>query len=195
MLHDPEVRSRNGASGWFRVLRLLVFLALGAPPAAAQAFPLCDCDGPDAPCGNGQPTALPGGCLNSTGGKGVLHHMGGSLSVASDDFVLGTHFLPPDAVTVVAMSQNDLRVPFGDGLRCIGGAGAAVYRFPIAMTDFNGRLELGPGIAALSAQRFPPAGHIAGGQTWNFQALYRDPTGPCSRGVNLTNGLAVVFAP
>ncbi len=33
------------------------------------------------------------------------------------------------------------------------------------------------------------------GETWYFQGWYRDPMGPCGTAFNLSNGLAVTFAP
>ena len=40
---------------------------------------------------------------------------------------------------------------------------------------------------------FPSTGQITAGQTWNFQAWYRDPDGPCGQGSNFTNALEVTF--
>jgi hypothetical protein len=41
----------------------------------------------------------------------------------------------------------------------------------------------------------PAGAQIAAGETWHFQAWFRDPSGPCGMGSNLTNALRVTFAP
>ncbi len=38
-------------------------------------------------------------------------------------------------------------------------------------------------------------GHIDAGETWYFQGWYRDPMGPCGTAFNLSNAIAVTFAP
>jgi hypothetical protein len=60
-------------------------------------------------------------------------------------------------------------------------------------TDVAGHALLGPGIAGHAADHFPSTGAIDPGDTWRFQAWYRDPAGPCGTGFNLSNGLEVTF--
>ena len=55
--------------------------------------------------------------------------------------------------------------------------------------------EIGPGIAAFSQANFGLLGHIAAGQTWNYQCWYRNPFGPCGSNFNLSNALQVTFQP
>ena len=41
----------------------------------------------------------------------------------------------------------------------------------------------------------PLFGSIVAGETWNFQAWYRDPQGPCGGFFNLSNAVSVTFTP
>lgn len=58
----------------------------------------------------------------------------------------------------------------------------------------SGVFTQGPGILAL-LQTLGGACPIDLGDTWNFQAWYRDPIGPCGRFFNLSNAVAVTFSP
>ena len=61
-------------------------------------------------------------------------------------------------------------------------------------TGSAGALIWEGGIVAQS-QTLATAGHIDPGETWYFQTWYRDPTGPCGSGFNVSNGLQVDFTP
>ncbi len=126
------------------------------------------------PCGN---TSAAGGCANSTGAGAVLSGSG-STSVASDDYVLTVSGIQPLTSAIIFVGIRPISVPFGDGLRCVGGN---IRRFPIFQTDATGSADVGPGI---NTTVFVPAGSIGYYQVW-----YRDPTGPCASGVNTSNGL------
>jgi hypothetical protein len=94
------------------------------------------------------------------------------------------------------MGAGQLALAFGDGLRCVGAGGAGIFRyFPVQSSGPIGVLALGPGIVAHSQARFPAAGRIDPGDTWNFQTWFRDPTGPCGFAFNLSNAVAVTFSP
>jgi len=70
-----------------------------------------------------------------------------------------------------------------------------MFRFPLANSSASGTIAVGPGVAGLSTILFPSTGNIAGGSTWNFQCWYRDSTGPCNTGSNLSSAVAVTFTP
>jgi len=183
------------------LVRLLSALALvfSAGPASAQLVSptielYCECQ-LNGPCGNDAPTGHFGGCFNSTGVKGILSPNGGGTSVSADDLVLVASNLPASQPGLFYMGGGQALVLFGDGLRCVSPGTGGIYRYPISVGDPWGTVVMGPGIVQHSVMNFAPAGQIAAGQTWNFQYWYRDPAGPCGSSFNLTNGLAVTFAP
>ncbi len=180
-----------------RLPMTLVLLLACAEPSFAQAAVLyCDCgEAAQAPCGNGGDTpAQIGGCFNSTGFKAFLDSTApSSPSVTADDLVFETYSVPSNVFGLYFMSRGEVRIPFGDGLRCVGGPNRPVFRFAPAFSGTGGVLVHGPGLVATSRARFPIAGHIDAGQTWRFQAWFRDPGGPCGSGFNLSNAGAVTF--
>ena len=143
------------------------------------------------PCGNQDPFA---GCANSTGSGAVLVQGLGGASVSSDNLVMTALGLPQQQFGLIYMGAGQLSAPFGDGLRCVGSGGAGLFRYPIQNSGFAGAFVIGPGIVA-DSQGFPAAGHISAGQSWNFQAWFRDPQGPCGTAFNLSSALAVSFVP
>lgn len=74
-------------------------------------------------------------------------------------------------------------VPFGDGLRCTGGN---VVRLGVSLPDANGEARWGPRLRAV--------GGWGAGDVRRFQVWFRDPTGPCGSGFNLTHGVEVAFS-
>ena len=139
------------------------------------------------PCGNASPV----GCANSTGLGAHLAFGSGGTSVADDNLVLHVSSLPTFQFGLVFMGSMEVPGVFlADGLRCIGGH---LYRFPVASTGALGEFDLGPGIVGHASDNFPSQGQILAGQTWLFQAWYRDPGGPCGNGSNLSSGVAVTF--
>ncbi len=160
---------------------------------APDAEQYCFC-GANAPCGN---TDDFGGCQSSVGhGWGAVLSACGTASVAADDLRLETRWLPPNLPAIFFMGGASNGVPFGDGRLCLSSGAAGVYRFlPPQSTGAGGVITLGPGLVAYTHAAFPGAGQIAAGQTWYFQAWYRDPAGPCGKSFNLSNGLKVVFKP
>ncbi len=143
------------------------------------------------PCGNHDDH---GGCVNSAGQGAVLAACGSS-SVTTDDLRLEGRWLPPAVFGIVFMGPIQISVPFGDGRRGVGAGGGSVYRYPAKNSGAAGVLPLGPGIVIYSQLNFSSAGQIQAGQVWNFQGWYRDPSGPCGKGFNLTNGVSVSFTP
>ncbi len=87
-------------------------------------------------------------------------------------------------VGVNAINGGD-GIPFGDGLRCVGGG---VVRLGAQTPGGNGDANWGPGLG--------PTGGWTAGDVRRFQTWYRDPApaGPCGSGFNLTNGVEVTFS-
>lgn len=135
------------------------------------------------PCSNDRGSE--GGCANSTGLGGVLEGEGTS-GVANDDLEFHAHQLAPLATAVLfqgtANQAGGAGIPFGDGKLCVGGS---ITRLGVVQTDALGDAAWGPGLAG--------QGGWVSGQTRYFQVWYRDVTGPCGSGVNMTNGLEVTF--
>ena len=148
----------------------------------------CFADGllEDCPCGNG--TTQAGGCVNSTGAGGLLSGSG-TGSVASGDVELGASRLVPGQAALLFQGTTALAggagVPFGDGLRCVGGS---IVRLGVRAADASGSAAWGSSVTSTGA--WTP------GQTVWIQCWYRDPAGgPCGSGFSLTNGLEVVPRP
>ena len=161
----------------------------GVPDECSVGTEYCFCA--SGPCGNDAPGA---GCLHSEGQGGRIA-ASGSASVSADDLVLTSFDLPADKFGLTFMGGGQIQVPFGDSLQCVGAGGVGVFRFPLQNTGAGGTLSLGPGLSALSVQRFSPAGHITAGSTWNFQSWMRDPMGPCGSGFTTSSAISVTFAP
>ena len=146
------------------------------------------CFGTNCYCGNMDPTA---GCRNSTGQGGLL--LGdGSDSLGLDDLTLVATQLPPTdsfALLIWGPEQSDSQI--GSGNLCVS---PSIRRLlPASPVGADGRVVFGPGIVAANDAVYSA---FAVGDTWNFQAWYRDvpqcaPTGP----FNLTNAYSVVFTP
>ena len=112
----------------------------------------------------------------------------GSGSLAADDLVLTVSSAPLNTFGLIFRGDTAVFLPLGDGNRCSGGT---IVRLPVQNTGNAGSFVQGPGIVAGA----PPSARILPGQTWHFQAWYRDSTGPCGTGSNLSNGVAVTFSP
>lgn len=143
------------------------------------------------PCGNNNHSG--GGCMNSTSAGARLNGTAGSTSVSTDDLEMSAICVPKNQMGLFFQGPNITAIPFGDGIRCVGGS---LYRYnPPQTSGPLGQLTLGPGIVARS-QSFATNGRINAGATWYFQAWYRDPMGsPCGYFYNVSNGLSVTFQP
>jgi hypothetical protein len=155
---------------------------------AAEQYGGCGWPGP---CNNHDDF---GGCLNSTSHGGVLS-AAGSASVAADELRFEARWLPANKLGIFFMGGATTNLFFADGQLCVASGGMGIWRFnPPQSSGAEGVLNLGPGVAGLS-QLLPPGGHVFPGQTWHFQAWFRDPTGPCGLGSNMTNAVRVTFEP
>ena len=134
------------------------------------------------PCGN--PGGTGEGCQNSTGAGAVLRSSG-SRSVSADDATFRCTQMPPFKVALLIQgSSASAGLPFQDGRICVGGT---VRRLRLASATGHGIADFGAGLAA--------KGNWSPGQTLVFQGWYRDGQGPCQKGANLTQALAVTFSP
>ena len=154
-------------------------------PGPGFIFGHCNGFGGNPQCDNYGPWGE--GCPNSTGAGAELRTTG-TASVVADDLKLQVSSLPPNQNALLFVGDQWLAggdgLPFGDGLRCVGGS---VIRLSIASANASGFHEWGPGLGA--------TGGWAAGQTRYFQVWYRDPIGsPCGTGYNLSNGIAVAFS-
>ncbi len=150
--------------------------------------PFCFGDGTGATCPCSNPGDAGRGCANSTGVGSQLVNLGG-VSCALDDAVLSASDLPlnkPGIIYMGAETKNGgAGAPFGAGLRCLSGQ---LKRFGVQNSGGAGAIQR-TGVVALSN------GLITSGSTWYFQVWHRDTLAGCSKQFNLSNGLAITFAP
>jgi hypothetical protein len=175
-------------------------LDLDTCPAPPDPTPYCfgDGSGTACPCANNDGAGA--GCMNSTG-IGATMTAAGTASVTADTFELIANGVPGNQFGLFFQGdlQNNggLGDPFGDGLRCCGGnvvrwltvmasnAGCASSNQPSGCGQQAG--GIGGSISAL-------AGNSAG-DVRCYQLWYRDNSGPCASGFNLSNGMDVFWLP
>lgn len=153
-------------------------------PTVGTAF--CFGDGTGIPCPCGNPGLAGQGCANSTG-VGAALDARGSASVTANSLVFTGLDLPPGTPALLFQGDGTTPgggLPFGDGLRCVGGG---IRRLGLRASDPTGSATWGPGLAGLGAW--------SAGSTQYFQVWYRDPSGPCAVGFNLSHGVEVSFLP
>jgi len=141
------------------------------------------------PCGNSDPNA---GCANSSGSGARLDPLSGSNDVAADDLVLAISNMPANSFGLIFKGRTQVAPFFNDGIRCVG---QVAGRYPVRQANGLGTMVEGPGLVAHFATHPSQAVRITPGTTWKFQGWYRNNSGPCGNGSNLTNGLSVTFAP
>lgn len=147
------------------------------------------CAGAGCPCGNDDAGA---GCVSSRGVGARLDLSAGNASLEDDGLAFSLTRLPLGELALVFMGTSRSALPFGDGLRCVGGP---LFRFQMGGTGSTGTLDLGPGIGGLAQTRFALPGQLMPGSTWSFQGWYRDLAGPCSGSFNFSNVVTVTFRP
>jgi hypothetical protein len=133
------------------------------------------------PCGNTSTAGTQQGCANSTGAGATLVATG-SASVASDDLELHVARVPAGQFGLVFSGTLETHVPFGDGLRCLGGT---LLRYPATATGAGGFTQ--SNLASLGA--------VAPGDSRWFQCWYRDPFGPCGTNYNGSSAMLITFLP
>jgi hypothetical protein len=165
-------------------LNTIAWLGTHSTPPAV----FCSGDGTAAACACGNFGAAGEGCANSLGVGAVLGGTG-AASIAQDSFVLGGSGMPNSSALYfqgTTRFNGGLGTPFGDGLRCAGGA----------------IVRLGIAINAAGASSYPGAGQlpvsVRGGchaaDTRTYQVWYRNAAPFCTSATfNLTNGLEVTW--
>ena len=130
----------------------------------------------------GQPNSVgPGAALELAGDLGIESWQ--SLEVVGSG-------LPPGQFGLVYYGPGTASVPFGDGIRCVGGP---FYRLgPAQQVDSAGELHRTLDFTAPPLGGGP--GQVAAGSTVSLQIWYRDP-GFGQAGFNLSEALRITFAP
>ena len=129
------------------------------------------------------------GLVNSTGSRGEIS-WSGSTQHSVNTLTLSASGLPSSQFGLFFYGPNQIRIPFGNGLRCVGGG---VYRLnPPALTDSQGELSRAVDFNAAPMSSGP--GLVLPGSRWNFQFWYRDPAAGGAN-FNLTNGLTAPICP
>lgn len=178
-------------------------LALGSDPVVGavcngmqlrridQHTPFCfgDGTGTSCPCANNGGPA--NGCANSFFAAGANLAGNGAASVSNDALVLTGSGMPNSTVIYLQGSlqaNGGSGVVLGDGLRCVGGS---LIRLGAELNSSNGSTYPASGGIPISIRGAIPQT----GGTRTYQAWYRNPTGPCGSGSNLTNGVQVTWVP
>jgi len=163
----------------------------GLPGGCAMPFCFGDGTGIACPCGNSG--ASGNGCANSIDPNGGNLTYAGSPQVSADTFVLQASGLPHGGTGLyfqgVFPAGGYYCATFGDGIRCIT---SSIRRIG-AKSNPNGSSQYPEaGDPAISVKGVIPA---AGTETF-YQLWYRNAGAFCTPSpFNLTNGLAVVWAP
>lgn len=144
--------------------------------------PFCYGDGSASTCPCGNNGAAGEGCQSSAG-PGALIASAGSTSAAADDLVLTSTQLPLNKFGLIFSGTSVTETPLGDGLRCAGGF---LKRYTTQNSGASGTIAQG-NLASIDG--------LMAGDTRHFQCWYRDPSGPCGMGFNVSHGVTVSFRP
>ena len=160
---------------------------------ATVAVASCAGDGSIAACPCGNSGASGRGCENSAGTGGA--RLAAHGTIAPDTLVLATDGELDHAPTVFLQGSAPIApVPFGDGLRCVGGQ---LFKLYVRFASAGAAYAPGPGAAPLSERARALGDALVPGSTRWYQAYYRDPLlafcGPSGSSWNLTNALAVTW--
>ncbi len=164
---------------------------------AGTSFCFGDGTGIACPCANSG--AVGHGCENSVATGGALLAGAGGASLALDTLLLSSSGELPTAPSIFLQGTTELAnaVPFGDGLRCIGGALKRMY-----VKSAVGGTVAAPaaGDPSVSARSAAVGDVIQAGQARRYQVYYRDPNAsfcasPSGGGFNVSQALRVLWAP
>jgi hypothetical protein len=167
----------------------LVANALLEASSTLNAVPFCAGDGTAAACPCGNFGVAGSGCANSADPQGALLVATGSASLLGDTLLLRGSGMPNSTAMYlqgVTRILGGTGIPFGDGLRCVGGA----------------IVRLGSSINAAGQSQYPAAGQqsvsVRGGigapATRTYQVWYRNAAAFCTPTTfNLSNGVEVTW--
>jgi len=125
---------------------------------------------------------------NSVNAKGARINYGGSASVSSNDFQIIAAFAPAGQTGLFYYGPNQVQVPFGNGVRCVGGSVTRLNP-PIVISS-----PWGEAIHSVDNTHPTNLSNIQPGSNWNFQFWYRDPAAGGAT-FNLSDALSVPFIP
>lgn len=179
----------------FDVIQFQVLSGVGALEVSFEGLtisepivgePKCFGDGSDQACPCGNVASSEAGCRNSTGAGAQVLAVGSNKVVQADLGFEASDMVPfGAAILFVGDTSFAGGLPFGDGLRCAGGA---VKRLEMRGVDPWGRASWG----ALDSNT---GGWLAGDRR-HFQVWYYDPAiSPCGAGFNTSNAVQVDFRP
>ena len=144
------------------------------------------------PTGLGTPDCTPA-VANSTGASATIA-ASGSAQVAANNVALSASQLPNNAFGffLTSRTQGAVNQPGGSqGVLCLGGAiGRYVGPGQIKNSGTTGSFSLSLNLTATPTPTGPVA--VVAGETWNFQAWYRDAVGGAATS-NFTHGVALTF--
>ena len=152
-------------------------------------FGFCAGDGAGAPCPCGNSGSPGHGCANSAFPGGARMTVTGTPSVSNDTLQLDVQGSRPSQPGLFFQGDNAVGggagIPFGDGLRCAGGA---VVRLELVSADAAGAVSTSVAIGLEAG--------VAAGEVKRYQWWYRDPGGsPCGFEFNLSNGVELTWVP
>ena len=127
--------------------------------------------------------------LNSISASATMDHFG-SLTVADDDLTLVAFNMPPNkfGFFMCSLTQGLVLNPGGsEGHLCLGGQIGRFFN-QIQSTGLFGTFQIPIDLGALPVT---PTAMVLPGQTWNFQAWYRDNIPAATS--NFTDGYSITF--
>ena len=126
---------------------------------------------------------------NSVGAGAVIGSLG-TTSVSAADLYLTADGCPGQQFGLFYYGASQIAVPFGDGIRCVGGGGIGLFRLGVVLTDPLGGALLKVNYGA--PQQASGAGALLPGGVWNAQFWYRDPSAGAS-GFNFSDARRFTF--
>jgi hypothetical protein len=151
---------------------------------------VCRADGSlGCPCFTSLPFGVVGGCANSQQGHGGELAVAGTASLANDTLaLLGTRMTNSSAVYFQGTSILGTPIPFGDGVRCVGGS---LLRLGTTSNVGGSSQYPGPGDLSVSVR-----GGVGAPGLRAYQVMYRDGGAFCTPALfNATNGFVVSWGP
>ena len=126
---------------------------------------------------------------NSTGAPARMLGSG-SLSLGSNNLMLQASSVPAGVNGIFFYGPLVHSAPLGGGVLCISAGSLGMFRLPVVNSGILGTMQFQPNLL------MPPqaAGQIQAGQTWKFQAWFRDSAAGVGQ-FNLSDALALTFLP